>query len=743
MPRRHRRRKRYRLTGNVITNAINIVHDKDERFVISTCLSYLQRHLNRYFVLDNETMSMICWALGHKMEKIGIFLLDFFDDDQEVEFEESFFECGTNHDEYSDVLIDMLQRVGIKHLRKIKRLILSLLEQKIKKLKYRGLSNIEKNSSNLKTMFKLTDREVEICILLFIIYTYDEPELFFETHLNCRKFTGRKYLCNILNLNQNKLSGIFNGTLERTRLLEINKYDIELADHLLSWFQNPLDRFLSENFYSPIKSDALPINYHFIGDDQIKLILRLLKEKPKTSTHILLYGPPGTGKSSFAYGLVQELRIPAHEIVREKKNTTENRRSAILACLNMTNTGKGSIILIDEADNILNTKLSWFMRGETQDKGWLNQLLEEPGARMIWITNSIDNIEKSVLRRFAYSVHFKPFNRRQRIQLWNNILRENRVTRYFNRSDIEAFAKKYNASAGAIDLAIKKAKEAKLKSKIEFHRYITMALDSHLKLINNGEKPVDKNQIEKSYSLDGLNIHGDIHAIIGQLETFDQYLRQSDHDRIMNMNLLFYGPPGTGKSELARYLAEHLDREVIFKRYSDLQSKWLGAGEKNIKYAFTEAEAEEAILVIDEADSFLSSRDRAIRSWEITFTNEFLTQMERFRGILICTTNRFKDLDNASIRRFNHKVEFGYLSGEGNVIFYRKLLEPLLTKPLNKAHHNTLRKISNLAPGDYKTVRDRYSFYPVEDLSHHHLVKALQDESRIKKVQQGDKPIGF
>jgi len=216
----------------------------------------------------------------------------------------------------------------------------------------------------------------------------------------------------------------------------------------------------------------------------------------------LLYGPPGTGKSSFAYGLVQELGISAYEIVREKKNTTENRRSAILACLNMTNTGKGSIILIDEADNILNTQLSWFMRGETQDKGWLNQLLEEPGARIVWITNNIDNIEKSVLRRSAYSIHFKPFNRRQRIQLWNNILRENRVKRFFNRSDIEVFAKKYAVSAGAIDLAIKKANEAKLNSKIEFHSSITMALDSHLTLINSGEKPVNKNQIEQNYSLD-------------------------------------------------------------------------------------------------------------------------------------------------------------------------------------------------------------------------------------------------
>ena len=50
--------------------------------------------------------------------------------------------------------------------------------------------------------------------------------------------------------------------------------------------------------------------------------------------------------------------------------------------------------------------------------------------------------------------------------------------------------------------------------------------------------------------------------------------------------------------------------------------------------------------------------------------------MESFEGIQIFTTNRLKDLDNASLRRFNHKVEFGYLKPDGNVIFYEKLIAP-------------------------------------------------------------------
>jgi AAA+ superfamily predicted ATPase len=39
--------------------------------------------------------------------------------------------------------------------------------------------------------------------------------------------------------------------------------------------------------------------------------------------------------------------------------------------------------------------------------------------------------------------------------------------------------------------------------------------------------------------------------------------------------------------------------------------------------------------------------------------------MERFQGILICTTNRFEDLDQASLRRFNYKIGFRFLKPEG------------------------------------------------------------------------------
>ena len=68
------------------------------------------------------------------------------------------------------------------------------------------------------------------------------------------------------------------------------------------------------------------------------------------------------------------------------------------------------------------------------------------------------------------------------------------------------------------------------------------------------------------------------------------------------------------------------------------------------------------MLLIDEADTFLSDRSVACHSWERSQVNELLQCMERFDGIFIAATNMIEALDKASLRRFTYKVEFLPLS---------------------------------------------------------------------------------
>ena len=637
--------------------------DKNESLVLRQCMDYMQRLISRYSLLDQETMEMLHWILREDMQKIVKALLRELRGSRKREFAIETKEDG-------DLLVHFLSRYLNRSAKTIqfrmRNFILDLLQQRKKKLAFKGKSDLEKSLEVSKRMFHLNDQEIKFCLFLLITSGWKSTENYFIDHLECANLGGRKYLATLLDIGPSDLAAIFRGTLSRIGLLEMGRHRFEIQEDYLEFFHQPSGRFQAKQFFARLSGKTIPLDHYLIDPAQTDHIVKLLKEKPKTSTHILFYGSPGTGKSSYARGLAKELDLPAYQIVQDEENTTEKRRAAIMACLNMTNQGEGSLIVVDEADNILNTRLPWFSRGETQDKGWLNQLLEEPGVRMIWITNSIEEIEESVLRRFAFSLQFKPFNQRQRIQLWETILKRQKARGCLGAAEIVVLAKKYKVSAGAISLAVKKALESKTRSKNEFKPAITLALEAHQTLLNQGEKRIDKNQIEGHYSLEGLNMEGEVHSMISQLEAFDQYLRQSDKEQIMNMNLLFYGPPGTGKSELARYIGRVLDKELIVKRASDLYDPYVGMSEKNIREAFLEAEREEAVLIIDEADTLLFNRNRAVRSWEISFTNEFLTQMERFRGILICTTNRLDTLDDASFRRFNYKIKFNPLTSDGN-----------------------------------------------------------------------------
>ncbi len=98
-------------------------------------------------------------------------------------------------------------------------------------------------------------------------------------------------------------------------------------------------------------------------------------------------------------------------------------------------------------------------------------------------------------------------------------------------------------------------------------------------------------------------------------------------------------------------------------------SPYIGVTEQLIREAFEQAEREHAILFIDEADSFLFTRENAGRSWELSQVNELLTNMENFNGMFIAATNFKEIIDSAALRRFSIKIKFDYLSAHGNQIF--------------------------------------------------------------------------
>ncbi len=141
-----------------------------------------------------------------------------------------------------------------------------------------------------------------------------------------------------------------------------------------------------------------------------------------------------------------------------------------------------------------------------------------------------------------------------------------------------------------------------------------------------------------------------------------------DKRKGIDARIIFYGSAGTGKTMTAVSLAKTLKRPVLSFDCSKILSMYIGESEKNVRKIFDDFKtlSKEAkvdpILLLNEADQFLSSRTEGIGSSADKMHNQmqniFLEQIEKFEGILIATTNLLDNIDKAFSRRFNYKIEF-------------------------------------------------------------------------------------
>jgi hypothetical protein len=124
---------------------------------------------------------------------------------------------------------------------------------------------------------------------------------------------------------------------------------------------------------------------------------------------------------------------------------------------------------------------------------------------------------------------------------------------------------------------------------------------------------------------------------------------------------LFSGPPGTGKTMVAGLIARDLGLEIYQADLAKITSKWIGDTEKHLAALFDAAEAANAVLLFDEADSLFGRRTE-VRSSNDRYANlavNFLLQrLESFTGVCVLTSNHESAIDDAFRRRLSVHVRF-------------------------------------------------------------------------------------
>lgn len=438
----------------------------------------------------------------------------------------------------------------------------------------------------------------------------------------------------------------------------------------------------------------------------LNLILPYLRKSLKHQRHginIFLYGVPGTGKTQLCRLMAELLDVPLYEVASEDDDgdpiDASDRLSVLRASQAFFNHAP-ALLLFDEVDDVINDGMDFFgLKGTAQKhKAWINNLLESNSIPTIWVGNDINSVDPAFIRRFDWVVELPipPKSQREQIiqRCGGDLLTERTIKQLANCEQLSPAV--VSRAASVISYLQDEFSPAILSEAMQDMMHNTLKAQGY-----SGIKRHDPLELPSCYDPSLINCDTDLIALADGI-------RQNGSAR-----LCLFGLPGSGKTAYARWLAEQLDKPLVVKQAADLMSQWVGGTEKNIAHAFESAHAANAVLLIDEVDSFLQERGRSHQTWEVSTVNEMLTRMEGFGGVFIASTNHLEGLDAAALRRFDLKIRFDALKPSQTWQLLQAYCQ-LLNLPEPEPHwQSALNKLDNLTPGDFAVLARQHRFRPV------------------------------
>lgn len=175
----------------------------------------------------------------------------------------------------------------------------------------------------------------------------------------------------------------------------------------------------------------------------------------------LFYGTPGTGKTETVYQIARQTGrniLPVH--VSEIKSVWVGESEKNIRKLfddyreNVSQAEIAPILLFDEADALLGTRLETLRSVDKMENALQNIILQEMenlNGIMIATTNLTRNMDKAFERRFIYKIEFSKPALHTRKQIWRAMMSN------LSDSDAEELAQMYDFSGGQIDNIVRKS----------------------------------------------------------------------------------------------------------------------------------------------------------------------------------------------------------------------------------------------------------------------------------------------
>jgi len=154
---------------------------------------------------------------------------------------------------------------------------------------------------------------------------------------------------------------------------------------------------------------------------------------------------------------------------------------------------------------------------------------------------------------------------------------------------------------------------------------------------------------------------------------FKEWGFEDTFEKGIAITMLFYGIPGTGKTLMAQAVADELGSEIKLVGPAEIETAEPGGAERNIQMLFANTKGKNTILCFDECDSLLADRNEVgtIIAGQI---NTLLSEIERYDGVVIFTTNRLGKLDPALERRICAKIEFPFPDVKARAEIWKRII---------------------------------------------------------------------